>query len=473
MTSEDEGFLYFCESEANWVAAPRAPMTILRGGAEPEIELRIIAQPVTVKEPLRYQFGFQATPVKPLDRDWREQNYGPGGTPIPHQTLQPWMNGYTQHEGLWHVSRPDALRKFHEQVTRTGIRVYYYATTSCTPNNSPMYALFRKLWDDPFPAQFGPSENPESRLRPATTPYFLVPVCPGAPTFVEYQLWLAKNMAEQIGARGFYTDTDDVWPCDNRRHGCGFTDVFGKSGVTWTILNKREFSKRVAALMRSLGGERGRGYWLTHAHSKLTPPVHCFADAFYPGEEYTHRLYNNKWYYIADMPEVDYRVQLSPLASGMVQAFLPEFWRGSKDEQDVKVPGPTESLLAMCAVNDVLCTAAYMNRSSMEEWWGLRKRLAFNDAKFTAYWRPNCPVKTPSPEARASVYTWPGRAAIAIANRQPQDAEVAVEVDLKAFGLSSNAVTAVDERTGNRLALTNGRFTVPVKARNYTFVSLK
>jgi hypothetical protein len=474
LTSEDEGFLYFCESEANWVGAQGAPMTILKGGDEPEIELRIIGQPVTAKEPLRYQFGFQATPVKPLAEDWRVQNYGPGN-PIKHQNLQPWMNGYALYEGLWLAARPEVLREFEEKRVAEGLRVYYYACTSCTPDISPMYRFLRMLWTDPYPAQFGPNQNAESRLQPATPPYYLVPVCPGAPTFVEYELWLAKRLAEQVGARGFYTDTDDLWPCDNRRHGCGFTDVFGKSGVTWTILKKREFSKRMATLMRSLGGERGRGYWLTHAHSKLTPPFHCFADAFYPGEEYTHRLYNNKWYYIADMPEVDYRVQLSPLPSGMVHAFLPEFWRGSKNEEDIKVPGPTESLLAMCAVNDVNCTAAYMHGPSMEEWWGLREKLGVKNASFSAYWRPNCPVKVVSPEeARASVYTWQKKhgAVVLVANRRPEDAEVTVQVDLKALGLSLT-VSAVDERTGKRLALKAGRLTVPVKGRNYTYVSLR
>ncbi len=479
VVSEDEGFLYFCESEANWVAAQdqtgRAPMTIVRGGAESEIELRIIGQPVTAKEPLRYQFGFQATPVKPLDADWRVQNYGPGGSPLKHQNLQPWMNGYALYEGLWLAARPEALREFEEKRVAEGLRVYYYACTSCTPDISPVYRFLRMLWTDPYPAQFGPQQTVESRLQFASPPYYLAPVCPGSPTFVEYELWLAKRLADQIGARGFYTDTDDLWQCDNRRHGCGFTDVFGKSGVTWGILNKRQFAKRMAALMRSLGGEKGRGYWLTHAHSKLTPPFHCFADAFYPGEEYTHRVYGNKWWYIADMPEADYRVQLSPLASGMVHAFLPEFMRGTKDEQDIKVPGPTESLLAMCAVNDVNCTAAYMHGPSMEEWWGLRERLGVKNAAFSAYWRPDCPVKVVSPEeGRAGVYTWQKKrgAVVPVANRRPEDAEIVVKVDLKALGLSAS-VAAVDERTGKRLALRDGQFSVPVKGRNYTYVSLK
>jgi hypothetical protein len=107
------------------------------------------------------------------------------------------------------------------------------------------------------------------------------------------------------------------------------------------------------------------------------------------------------------------------------------------------------------------------------------------DATFTAYWRPNCPVKVMTPEeARASVYTWgdaalkavksrvPFRAAIPVANRLPEDAEVTIQVDLRALGLSTS-VAAVDERTGKRLAIKNGQFTVRVKGRNYTYVSLR
>lgn len=312
-----------------------------------------------------------------------------------------------------------------------------------------------------------------TRFLPEVPVHHLVPVCPGAPTLVEYEVWLAKRLHEETGAMAFYTDCDGIWPCENRRHGCGFTDAFGKAGVSWGILNKRQFAKRMATLCRQIRPCGKRAYWMTHAHSKLVPPVHGFADFFWPGEEYTHRLYGNKWYYIQDMPEVDYRVQLSGRSSGLVHVFLPEFRRGTKDASDTERPQPTESLLAMCAVNDVNTSASYMHLPSMEEWWGIRNRLDLNEAEFVAYWREDCPAQAATDGTRASVYRWPGRVAVAIANRRPDDVEAVIQVNVDQLDLGGQALVATDERSGSRVAWKDGRLSVPVKGRNYTFVSLK
>ncbi|MBC8871233.1 MAG: hypothetical protein H8E44_17540 [Planctomycetes bacterium] len=471
ISDEDEGFLYFCESDANWVYPSGQPVTVVRGGEEPSIELRIINQPVEVTKPIRYQFGFQATPVKPLMKGWREMNFGPG-LPIRHQTHQPWMNGYAYYTGLWQAARPDRMRQFDQERHDKGILTFYYATTSCTPNHNPAYKLFKTLWNDPYPAQFGPYGGKETGFMPATPTHHLVPVCPGAPTLVEYEVWLAKKLHEQVGAAAFYTDCDGIWPCENSRHGCGFTDAFGRTGVSWSILGKRHFAKRMATLCRQIRRDGDRGYWMTHAHSKLVPPVHCFADFFWPGEEYTHRLYGNRWYYIDDMPEADYRVQLSGDSSGLVHIFLPEFKRGTKDPTDVDQPQPTASLLAMCAVNDVNTSASYMHLPSMGEWWGIRKKLGLNEAEFIAYWREDCPVQATGAGELASVYKWPRRAAVAVANRLPGDADVTVRIGLDELGFGSRPVMATDARTGKTVDVSKDRFTVPVRGRDYTFVSL-
>ncbi len=473
LADEDEGFLYFCESEANWVYPADRPATIVRGNQEPSIELRIIHQPVRLTKPLRYQFGFQATPVKPMEKDWRELNFGPGGNPLRHQTLQPWMDGYAYYTGLWEAARPERLREFDRKRRAQGILPFYYSTTSCTPSHNPVYNLFRAMWNDPYAAQFGPCESKETPLVPATPVHHLVPVCPGAPTFVEYEVWLAKRLYEQTGATAFYTDTDDLWQCDNSRHGGGVTDAFGKTGVTGGILKKREFAKRMATLCRQIRRGGKNAYWMTHCHSKLVPPVHCFADFLWPGEEYTHWLYGNPWYYIHDMPEVDYRVQLSGKSSGLVHVFLPEFQRGSRNPSELDQPQPTESLLAMCAINDVNTSAAYMHAPSMEEWWGIRKRLRFNEAEFVAYWREGCPVRATTDGAFASAYRWPGRAAVAVANRLPQGQNVSIHVDLERLGLKGQTMTATDERSGKTVSIEDGRLVVPVKGRNYTLVSLQ
>lgn len=472
LSDENRGFVYFCESEANWVCPPDQPVSIVRGGPDASIELRIINQPVKVTKPISYTFGFQATPVKPMMANWREMNFG-SGVPIAHQTHQPWMNGYAYYTGLWQAARPDAVRKFNDERRSQGVTTFFYATSSCTPNHNPGYGLLKNLWHSPYPAQFGPYEGKETRFVPPMPVHHLMPVCPGAPTFVEYETWLAKRLHEQTGATAFYTDCDGIWACENRRHGCAFTDAFGKTGVTWGILKKRQFAKRMATLCRQIERDGERGYWMTHAHSKLVPPVHCFADFFWPGEEYTHRLYGNKWYYVNDMPEVDYRVQLSGRSSGLVHIFLPEFKRGTRDPGDVDQPQPTESLLAMCAVNDVNTSASYLHLPTVEEWWGIRKKLELNQAQFVGYWQEDCPVRTVTEGAIASLYKWPGRFVVPVANRSENDTQVAVELNLQQLGLTGTEILATDERSGAPLTVKNGRFTVPVKARNFTFVNLQ
>jgi hypothetical protein len=127
----------------------------------------------------------------------------------------------------------------------------------------------------------------------------------------------------------------------------------------------------------------------------------------------------------------------------------------------------------MCAVTDVNTTGGFMNREAMGDWWGLRKRLDLIHADFIGYWQANCPVKTPTPKALASLYkTAGGGIVIAVTNRLPNPTEVTVTVDLKSLGLENKAVTPTDERTSKPLEFRGGTFTVPVKDRNYTFVSV-
>jgi hypothetical protein len=74
-----------------------------------------------------------------------------------------------------------------------------------------------------------------------------------------------------------------------------------------------------------------------------------------------------------------------------------------------------------------------------------------------------------------SAYAFDGqRAVLAIANTLPKETPVDVSVDLAALGWPSGSEPVLtDERTGANIPWNNGQFTVPVKARNYTLVSLQ
>jgi len=468
--NEEEGFVYFCESEANWVYPEDARNIVaVQAGENAFIEVNLISKPTKLRKPVSYTFGFQATPVKPMMKERRAWNFGMA-TLAKRQNARNWMTGYAVQDGTWDVARPQVLRKFDRDLRARGIKLLYYGVTSCTPDRNPTYDLYRKLWASNYSASYAASKQVETKLRGPWVMYRLAPVCPGSYTFQDYMLYYADKMLRQVGVPGLYTDTDGLVCCDNKYHGGGFTDVFGKSGVTYTILRKRRFAKRMAAIMRSVGSERR--WWQTHAHAKLVPPVHCWADFWLPGEENTHHLYGNKWFYIDTLEDVAWRVEYNGTSSGLVHTFLPEFYRGTKDKTDMDGPQPTESLIAMCAATDVNTTGGYLNVDAIGEFWDLRKRLEIINADFIGYWEDECPVKAVTEKALASVYKSEDIISIPVANRLPESADVTVEVDLKALGLNEG-VGGVDERTGRPVALKGDSFTVSVKGRNYTFVSFR
>ncbi len=469
---ETEGFCYFCEEEANWVYGDDAPVVRVIGGDDAAIELRIISEPVTAREPLTYQLGFQATPVRPPVPDWRAWNFG-SYRPAEGQNAHVYMAAYHQWAGLFMPGNIEQLLKHEAERDEMGVRTFYYATTSCTPNNNPTYDLFGSLWHCSYPSQYGPydGERNSPTWREPTPDYYLMPVCNGCETLADYQVYWARELLEIVGPEGLYTDCDGMWACENRAHGHGFTDQFGKSGVTYPVLEHRALAKRLATVVRHARGEGGRrAYWMTHCHSKMVVPIHGFADFFYPGEQYTHQLYGNHWFYVDDLDETAWRAQLSSYPSGVAHIFLPEFVRGTKQPEDREHPEYTESLLAMCATGDVNCSGNYCNLEAMAEWWAVRERTGIVDAQFVGYWRDDCPVRALTERALASAYLRDDAVVIPVTNRLPDAAEV--RVDVSGLGLDADA-TAVDLRTGEALAIEGGEMTVPVGGRNYTYVTVE
>jgi hypothetical protein len=136
-----------------------------------------------------------------------------------------------------------------------------------------------------------------------------------------------------------------------------------------------------------------------------------------------------------------------------------------------------DSVIARCAVEGVEFIASWEMKDQAPEWWKLRARLGIGSpqARFFPYWRPGCPAKTSTEKALVSAYAFDGqRAVLAIANTLPKETPVDVSVDLTALGWPSGSEPVLtDERTGASIPWNNGQFTVPVKSRNYTLVSLQ
>jgi hypothetical protein len=200
--------------------------------------------------------------------------------------------------------------------------------------------------------------------------------------------------------------------------------------------------------------------------------VHGFADFWYPGEELAGALRSNLWLYSDAVDDEAWRVEYRSASSGIVHIFLPEFKRGSGDPKHLKEREPTESLLAMAAVNDVNVSSAWSNVDAVGEYWGLRKKLGLIEAEFVGHWQPGVPVRALQPEARASVYRTSRGPVLVVATRARSAQSVEVQLDLAGLGLEKQ-FRARDERASRALEARGDRLLVPLPARGYTFVTFR
>jgi glycosyl hydrolase family 123/cellulose/xylan binding protein with CBM9 domain/concanavalin A-like lectin/glucanase superfamily protein len=479
--NEDEGFSFTIEEERNWVYPKNTKVTIVDPVNEPGIKLNFIDQSMTLKKPVTYKIGFQAAPVKPLFKGWRKRNFGT------FRDLKGMTDGgvYTRFNkrlGGWLLKDKNIInniKKFIEKKRDLGINPMWYNTFSSTQNKNPIYNFFKNNWANPYSTQWGPMNDVKCRIfnkNPEDLEYNLMPVCSGAKTYADFFAWSADDFLKKIGPAGLYTDLFQHYKCENKYHGHGFTDQFGKTGPTYPWLKMRDAAKRVATIVKKHDPTAQRAYWMGHRHAMFVLPIHGFCDFFYPGEQFSSMLYKKPWGYMDVIDEKAWRIDCSSILTGVPHVNLPNLKRGTGSIEDIKKPQPTESLIAIMAVNDINTDASYTHGPTTAKWWEYKDKcpgLREDDVKFIAYWRPECPVKALMPKTIASVFIHPKGITIPIANKKPEATLVPIKLDAKALGITGKNVTITDVRTGGKLVMKDNTIYVPVKGRNYTYVTIR
>ena len=515
LNNMDEGFAWFADSDANWVnSGERAPI-VVDGGAEAGIILRLIDKPTTLTGPVTYSLGFQATPVKPLREDRFSHRWGETAHQ-PEVSDFVFLQGFSTSEGMWLPADGPKLKGYLDAQWAKGISCFPYASLNGTGDHNQVYDFFQSLWHAPGGYVFGPFNRSNSfpsyleggkRISPfmgeealkAQVQHNQTRVNPGLPSYADYLCWTAEELERQSGPVSLYTDltyhVDPEWTADlakvNPAH-LG-VDQFGRTFFDYRILGVRDLARRLAEIVRRHSTPERPLTWMAHDQNRFCPIYHGYADWWFPGEQYNDAFAVLGPFGLMDgtiSPE-QFRVECGGQASGVPDVLLTQFlrWAFKRDPgywgaSNLKAaPTPEEndaaadSVIARCAVEGVEFLASWEMKDAAPEWWKLRKRIGLDcvEARFLPYWRSGCPATTNTEQALVSAYAFDGKQVVlVIANTLPKETLVEVSVDLAALGWPSGLEPLLtDERTGVSIPWSNGHFTVTVRARNYTLVSLR
>ncbi|MCK5801672.1 MAG: hypothetical protein KAI66_02515, partial [Lentisphaeria bacterium] len=334
--NEERGLSWFMESEANWrVADGQRYISLQPEGEAIVVRLHLISKPTRIEQDLKYTFGFEATPVRPLGTDlyttrWAGGPYMQGVNTF----VYGWATQISHLNGRLLASDPAHQRAFVDRWRAKGMETRSYTCLQCTSNASPEYAFFKEEWNQPYGSTFSGYKKGDDG-----TPYSMVGVCPRS-SFGDFLVWCVREHIRNDWSGGIYTDIDGAKPCDNQRHGCGFTDAFGRTGRTWPLYAHRGVSRRIYEACH----DAGKRYY-SHAHSRWYSLFNAFNDGWAPGEQYSSKVMKNPYYYMDEMPDRVWRSEFYSPTTGVPTFLLPQIGRlGGKGKR--KKRGPSESCIA-------------------------------------------------------------------------------------------------------------------------------
>jgi len=474
---EDSGLGWFAESDKGWLpqVADRA-IEIVPQGSEVLLRMRLLDS--TVKLPVTFTFGFQATPVKPWPKDfhewriWHVPQLGVGSTlPIPKE----WW--------LCHRAFPD----------RNPL-----ATLDRGAKLGAKTAVFHEDW---VPIQNYPMTFPETDFKRIVSAchqrgmkvlvYHGYEFSPLAPQWAElHDEILVKNAKGDItggwyrhpeqrdyvvcynsvwrdrladgieramkryGFDGLYLDgTVEPWACCNERHGCGYRAADGTLRPTYPIFGVRQFMQRLYGMVHPRGG-------LINAHQSTccATPTLAFADSYWDGEQFAGGELSGDP--LKNLPLGALRAEFMGRNFGVPCEFLayerPPQWT-------------FDHALAFSMLHDVRvrpCGVASLEK--MSPIWNVMTRFGVGKAEWHPYWETK-PLATAQPDSvKVSLYLHPGakgtkgRALFVVSNLsadQPATAEVAA--DFSRMGVKAKAATDALSREALRCA--DGKLTVPLQ----------
>ncbi|MCC6446460.1 MAG: hypothetical protein IT210_23785 [Armatimonadetes bacterium] len=481
---EERGLGFTYASDKDWRPESRDNIcTFVPGRRLHMYRMNLVEKPVRARS-LRYQFGIQATPIKPLPPDyhsmagstlsygaWRAWEKMPGNMDI----LLIWGEPTGTMRGLndpLHV--PDTLKDYLAYPHRRGVAATGPATC---PQKFSSYA-------DEFEDYLGEWETlPESILNWNGIPHYQN--C-GHPESL--RRWLFSAWAGNV--RRFPMDAIyfDGWQtgqiaCANPHHGCGWTDEAGERHVTIPVLEGREFNRALALFLedhirsRFIPPETAPArpnfpryhYWI---HSwEFVPSMMGFATLWLTGEftGYPQRgasMLTPEGSYAKMMDIGFFRARSLSTHWGVPNLFDPLMW---EHEEFPKTDRQTRMAFAWFLPHGVPPgLLEYMNHNTVGQVYGVMQKFGTRRARFFPAWRKNpyISILSPSqPDVLAAAWEREGKVLAVISNLQ---ASREAEVGLRWLGPASPRVT--DALTGQPVSMHKNRFEVRLPPENFALL---
>lgn len=444
----DRGLFWFCESDQFWPNGENpGAVEIVRSGNEVVLVLNLVTEGQTLPPEWAYSFGLQATPVKPLPRDWRKWRLLPargGNVSILWPTPAPDSLRYY---GYPEATSPDLFAKRVADLHSRNVKAVPYLCLSFLSAACPEWAYFAKIW------AMGAADTGSSDVAAYGAAFAMVsPVARHYPDFI---VGRTAQFAEQYGIDGLYHDNTHPYSSTALGAGCGYLRD-GKRRPTYPILGYRSLYRRMYSVVKGWPRET---FTMAHMSGKVTIPILAYEDSYLDGEHFRGRVKDS---YMDLLPLDTFRAEFMGRQWGLMPFFLPEF-----DAEHAKLVEPTRGLMGLLLAHDVGVWAIWCNTAVVDEAYAALDAFGYADAEFLPYFAPAPPAAADMQDVLASGYRRAdGKVLLVLANLSREMRRGAVALDPSGLRMGAvGRVLAWPEETP--LAFAAGRVDIEVPGLGY------
>ncbi len=443
----DGGLQFFAESDQNWWPVDRKDSIELIRADDSHVNMAIrflaSAPPITSGQKLSYNFGFIATPVKPMPGGWRGKTISAqyeGFTDKKRGSLLIyWPDKWTQMDldpGPCRAQNVDKLRAQVKNDHAENRKVVPYWTRLHLPvsENGKVNPDAQKIKDEWSPEPQRQRGEHKDWMRAAATT-----------SWSDYMIWTIEQWNKKFGpADGVYIDEMELTPNFREKTGGGYTDFNGKRRPTYSVMADRDLYKRIHYVLMK-NNSVNTNWSFAHCSGTMMMEVLSPFTCFLTGEHlYSGYFPNNPellpppedklYYYSYALPIDRIKSEFYWKQWGSVIAFLPCL----KNQRDIMdKPEPTRDLLSRTMQGDMIVWPLWCNAGEVYKTWQFRDDFKIDnpDIEFIPYWKNKVLIGN-NENVKIGFYKNGSRmlAIVSNLNRKP------VTVDIKIDGIEITSV---------------------------------
>ena len=426
----ETGLFWFCESDEMWPNGGAGnAVEVVRSERAVTLRLNILQPGQTLPENWRLAFGLQATPVKPLPKDWRKWRLS---------ALEPSQDDtYANVSIIWPTPEKDSLRYygypeasdpalFRERVVdlhKRKVKAVPYLCLSFLSAASPEWPLFGHHW------AMGAVDNSAADVVAYGAGFAMT--SPAGKGYSDFIVWKDRQFIDRYEIDGVYHDNTHPYPSTNLAAGVGYLRN-GTARRTFPILAYRELYRRMYAVVKDLPRET---FTMAHMSGKVTIPILAYEDSYLDGENFRGRVKDS----YMDVISLDtFRAEFNGRQWGIMPFFIPEFPEELRQQVE-----PTRGLMALLMAHDVAVWPIWCNAAVVWEAWDALDAFGYVDSEFIPYFADLPPATTDMPEVIVSAYKREdARALVVVANLSREDRQGEVRISGRGLGMRVGGVVS-------------------------------